>query len=78
MKHDVAVFLLGAATSGFLWIRLGRAHARALRAWRDFQATKQAIKGLLRKTVGEWATAVKVGLIVAVLAFVGLYVLVFG
>lgn len=41
------------------WV-IGKAYARALRAWKDLMATKKAIKGLWQRVVGEWWVFVKV------------------
>jgi hypothetical protein len=63
----VIVYLIGGITLGPLWLRAGRAHARALRASADLMATKQAITGLARRTVAEWMAVVRVaGLLVLI------------
>ncbi|MEV0725988.1 hypothetical protein AB0I37_24820 [Micromonospora purpureochromogenes] len=53
-------------------IVVGKAYARAQRAYRDLMATKKAIKGLFKRVVEQWVIAVKVGLgvgLVLALAF---------
>jgi hypothetical protein len=56
---EVVVFLLGGLAFGPLWLRVGSGRARALRAVRDLRAARDAISGLIRRTVSEWVGVVK-------------------
>lgn len=68
---EVVVFLLGGLAFGPLWLRVGSGRARALRAYRDLIATRDAIRGLVRRTVSEWVGVVKAALwLIAVAAVV--------
>lgn len=51
----IAGVLLGAAVA----YAVGKAVARAQRAWRDLVAAKKTITGLWRRLVGEWLVVVK-------------------
>jgi hypothetical protein len=64
------VFILGGLAFGPLWLRVGSGRARALRAYRDLIATRDAIRGLLRRTVSEWVGVVKAALVLVALAAV--------
>jgi ABC-type transport system involved in cytochrome c biogenesis permease subunit len=64
------VFGLGGLVGGPLWIRIGRHHARALRASRDLLATKQAITGLARKTFDEWARVFRAAGVIVIVGIV--------
>ena len=64
----VVAFVLG--------VKYGQAKARALRAWRDLVGTKNTIKGLWARVRAEWGTAVKVGALVGLVVFGGLWLLV--
>lgn len=53
-------------------VAVGKAYARAQRAYRDLMATKKAIKGLFQRVVEQGLIAIKVGLgvgVVLALAF---------
>ena len=56
----IVVIVLGALGG----VAVGKAYARAMRAYRDLMATKKAISGLFRRVVGEWLTVVKVTAVV--------------
>ena len=58
----LVVVILGVGL--FLGVKLGKAQARALRAWRDLQATRKSIHGLVVRVATEWRTAAKLGAIV--------------
>lgn len=64
----VVVFLIGSFAGGPVWVRIGRHHARALRAYHDLQASRQAITGLARRTVDEWVGLVKKLIVLAAAA----------
>ncbi|WP_422744385.1 hypothetical protein ACN27B_08810 [Micromonospora sp. WMMD754] len=55
MTGLVIGMLVGAALA---W-PVGKAYARAQRAYRDLMATKKAIKGLFRRVVEQWAIVLK-------------------
>lgn len=70
--------VIGALIVGaLLGVAVGKAYARALRAWKDLMATKKAIKGLWKRVVGEWLMLVKVaagfGLVFAMAFTAGLW-----
>lgn len=49
---------------------VGAAVARARRAWADFIATKDAIKGLFRLSISQWVYAAKVAAVACLLTAV--------
>lgn len=56
----MAGLIVGIVLGALGGVAVGKAYARALRAYRDLMATKKAIKGLFQRTVGEWWIVVKV------------------
>jgi predicted membrane chloride channel (bestrophin family) len=55
----LAGLLVGGVVGFPLGIRSGKSYARALRAYRDWRATVQAIRGLRRRTAAQWAKAAR-------------------
>ncbi len=64
------VFCLGALFGGPLWIRIGRHHARAVRASADLLGAKNAITGLARRTVYEWTRLIRAAGLIVILGIV--------
>lgn len=58
-------------------VAVGKAYARAQRAYRDLMATKKAVKGLFKRVIEQGMIAVKVGvgvgLVLALTFAVGLW-----
>jgi hypothetical protein len=57
----VTELVIGALLGALVVWPVGKAYARALRAYRDLMATKKAIKGLVRRVIDEWLIVLKVG-----------------
>lgn len=59
MNGFLTALTLGGILGALIAYRAGKAVARAQRAWRDFIATKEAIKGLFRSSASQAAAAAK-------------------
>ena len=69
--------VIGMLVGAMLAWPVGKAYARAQRAYRDLMATKKAIKGLVKRVVEQWAIVLRLaagfGLLFALVFTAGLW-----
>lgn len=78
MRHIGAYLLIGGAIGAYVGIKYGKARARLMRQWHDIKRTRAQLGELFSGLFQQWRLAVKFGLVIAVLAFAGLCLIVFG